>query len=95
MILPINHIANRRKLRQQKQTQIEKYAIHENSTRLNHNYTIGDKVLVRINQAYKYETLFQGTYEIFQTWTNRAVTVRTGAVTSTLNICYIKPYNIL
>ena len=62
MILPINHIANLRYIRQRKQTQIKKDAICENSTRINHDYHIGDKALVRRNLAYKYEALFQGPY---------------------------------
>ena len=34
-----------------------------------------EEVLVRINQAYKYETPFQGQYEIIQMWTNVTVTI--------------------
>ena len=49
--------------------------------------------MVRRNQAYKYRTPFQGPYEIIQTWTNGTVTIKTGAVTSKLNIRRIKPYN--
>ena len=94
MIPPVNHIENWRYMRQQKQTQIEIYVIRENSTRIDHNYNIGDKLLFRINQAYKYETPFQGPYEIFHMWMNRAFTIRTGAVTATLNIRHTKPYNI-
>ena len=53
MILPINNIENWRYIHQQKQTQIEKDVIRENSTRTDYYYNIGDKVLVRRNQAYK------------------------------------------
>ena len=62
-------------MRQQKQAEIEKYIIHKNSTIIDYNYNVGDKVLVRINQAYKYETPFQGPYEIIQMWTNITVTI--------------------
>ena len=49
--------------------------------------------MVRINQAYKYETLFQGPYVIVQTWTNKNVTIRTGAVIARINIRHIKTYH--
>ena len=45
------------------------------------------------NQAYKYETKFQGLYEIIQSWMKRTVTIKTGAVTDRINICRLKPYN--
>ena len=47
MILPINHIANWRLIHQHKQAQTEKYVIRENSTRVDHDYIIGDWVMVR------------------------------------------------
>ena len=65
--------------------------IRENSTRIYYDSNIGDKVMVRINQACKYETPFTGTYENFQTWTNVTITILTGAVTSRINICRTKP----
>ena len=55
--------------------------------------TLEIKVIFRRNQAYKYETLFQGLYEIIQTWMNGTVTIQTGAVTARLNIHRLKPYN--
>ena len=79
-------------MRQRKQAEIEKYIIHKNSTIIDYNYNVGDKVLVRINQAYKYETPFQGPYAIIQTWRNGTVTIKMGTVTSRLNIFRIKPY---
>ena len=48
----------------------------DNSTRIDYNYKIGYKVMVRKNQAYKYETAFQGVYEIIQTWTNGTFTIK-------------------
>ena len=47
MIQPINHLVNWRLIRQRKQAQIDKDVIHENSTRVNHNYIIGDWAMVR------------------------------------------------
>ena len=50
---------------------IEKDVIRKNSTRIDHYHRAGDKVVVRRNQAYKYETPFQGLYEIVQVWKKR------------------------
>ena len=80
-------------MRQRKQAQIEKYVIRENTTRIHYNYRVGDQSTTIKKSAYKYKTLFKGPYEKFQTLTNRTVTLRTGAVTTRINICRIKPYN--
>ena len=58
MIITINHIESWRYTGHQKQAQIEKDVIHENSTRTNYDYNIGDKVMVKRNQDYKYGTPF-------------------------------------
>ena len=49
--------------------------------------------MTNIRSTYKYETLFKGPYEIFQTWTNGTFALQTGAVTHRLNIRNIKTYN--
>ena len=49
--------------------------------------------MVRINQAYKYKTPFQGPYEVVQMWMNRTITIITGVVIARLNIRHIKPYH--
>ena len=82
MILPINHISHWRYIRQRKQAQIEKCVIYKDSTRINYDYNIGDKVMVRRDKAYKYKTSFQGPYEIIQLWTNGTFTIKTGMVTA-------------
>ena len=53
MILPINHIADWVYIRQRKQAKIEKYVICKNSIKINHNYRIGNQVIIRNNAAYK------------------------------------------
>ena len=93
MILTINHVADWRYTSQRKQTQINKDAAHENNTRTDHDYRVGDKVMTEISSAYKYETPFRCPCENFRTWTNGKVTLGTGAVTHIINIRNIKPYN--
>ena len=72
MILPINQIADWRYICQRKQTQINKYTACENTTRIDHDYRVGNKVTTNKSE-YKYKTLFKGPYEIVQTWTNGTV----------------------
>ena len=67
MIILINHIADWRYIRHIKQTQINKDTALENTTRIDHDYRVGDKVTTKIKSAYKYETPFKGTYEIVHT----------------------------
>ena len=62
MILPINHVADCRYIRQRKQAQIDKDVIHENTTRICHNYRVGDKVMTLPKSENKYKTLFRGPY---------------------------------
>ena len=93
MILPINHIADWRYIRHCKQVKINKDAIRENTTGTDNNYRVGDKFLTRNKSAYKYETLYKGPYDIFQTWNNGIIAIPTVAVTMRINICNIKPYN--
>ena len=47
MIIPINYIENFRYIRQRKHTQIEKCVIRENPTRIDYDFNIGDKVMVK------------------------------------------------
>ena len=90
MILPTNHVADWRYIRQRNKTQINKDVAHENTTRIDHDYRVGDKVTTKNRSAYKYENLFKVPYEIFLTWKNGTVTLRTGAVTHRVNIRNIK-----
>ena len=64
MILPINHIADWRYIRQRKHAQIDKDVIRENTTIIDHNYRVGDKVMTLTQSEYKYKTLFRGMYEV-------------------------------
>ena len=95
MILPINHVANWRYIRQRKQTQIDNYVIHENTTRIDHDYRVGNKLMTRTKSVFKYENPYRGPYKISQTWTNGTVTLRMGEVTTIINIRNINHYNTL
>ena len=40
-----------------------------------HEYKVGDKVMINNNYAFKYHTLCVGTFPITQFWTNNMVTL--------------------
>ena len=77
-----------------KQAQINKDFIRENTTRIDNNYRVRDKVMKKMNPAYKYKTPFKGTYVIFQTWTNNTVILQDGVVTMKINIHNSNPMTI-
>ena len=94
MIIPINYVVDWRYICQHKHAQIDKYIIRGNTTRIDHNYRAGDKVMTLTKSSYKYKTPFRGLYGIFHTWTNGSVILRTSSVKMRINICNVKPYNI-
>ena len=67
MILPINHVEDWRYISQRKQTQIYNDVIRKKTTRIDHDYRVGDKVMTLTKSEYKYETPYRGPYEIVQT----------------------------
>ena len=93
MILPINHAADLGYICQRKQAQIDKYAIHENTTIIDHYYIVRDKVTTKTKSEYNHKNLFKGLYEICHTWTNVTVTLKTGVVATRINIRNLMPYN--
>ena len=60
MILPINHVADWRYIRQLEQAQIYKYGIHENSTRTVHAYIVVDQVITITISVYTCKTPIKG-----------------------------------
>ena len=64
MILNIKHETNWEYIRKRKQKLIEKRNQAENAKRAPHTYRIGDQVLIRRGTENKYETPYQGPYQI-------------------------------
>ena len=94
MILPIDGVADWRCICQHIQAQIGKYVIYKNSTRINHDHRVWYQFMIRINSAFKCKAPFQDVYTFFHKWENGVVTLRVGAVTSSINISHTNPYNI-
>ena len=53
---------------------------HGNFNRVEYDYKVGDKVMLKNKSAYKCETLYEGPYEINQTWTNVTGTLQIGVI---------------
>ena len=51
MILPIKHKVDRELIRQRNQTQMNKYIIRENIRWVDHDYKVGDKVMLNNHSA--------------------------------------------
>ena len=66
----------------------------ENAKRIPHQYTAGDKVLMDLGDIKtKFDSKYAGPYEIVQINNNGTVRVQKGAVTETVNIRIVFPYN--
>lgn len=81
--------------RELKQKRINKNNQVENRARIPHQYTMGDKVLYRVEQESKYgQEPFAGPYVITKVNNNGTVRLRMKKhVTETVNIRLIKPFH--
>ena len=79
-------------IHQRKQTQINEENIRENIKRFDHEYKVGDKLMVNKNAAIRYETSYKGPFVITQFWTNDKVTINCAAIKIRYNTHHIKPY---
>ena len=59
---------------------------------VDHDYKVGDKVMLTNNASFKYETQYNGPFLIMQCWNNGTVTLRCGATKIKHNIININPY---
>ena len=60
VILPINHVVDWRYIRHCKQTYINKESIREESTIINYDYRVGDKVMLKGEIYIKIQNTIQG-----------------------------------
>ena len=72
---------------------IRRNNIKENAKRIEHDYQVGDKILVRNNDLAKYGTdPWEGPYKIVAVQDNGNVRVDKGITTESYNYRLIKPY---
>ena len=92
-ILNITHKANWQYIQERKQKIIRMNNVRENATRRDHDYNVGDLVLIKMEQTLKYGSdAYEGPGHIEEVRNNGTVRVRLGAVTDTYNIRNITPY---
>ena len=60
--------------------------------RNNHQYKVGDKILVKLKKNAKHELNFMGPLPIAQINDNGTVRFQKGIINDATNICIIKPF---
>ena len=74
------------------QTQINKDNIRKNNTGVDHDYKVGDKVGITNNASFKYETPYNGPFEIKRCCNNVTVTLKCSEIKIRYNVCFIQIY---
>ena len=95
-LLNVSFEADWQYLKDQKQKRILHNNKRENKTRLDHTYSVGDKVMIRLNPNRKHGTdTYKGPYDVTGVNDNGTVTLTQvtngGAVSQTWNIRQIEP----
>ena len=92
MIFNIKHKANLEYIRQRKQDLINKNNKRENAGRIEYEYKVGEKVLLKRGNENKYESPYQGPYEVLEVRDNGTVRLKVNSVTDTYNIRRLVPF---
>ena len=91
-ILNINHVADWEHIRQRKQLWINHNNKRENMRRNNHQYKVGDKILVKRKKNSKHELDFLNPFPITKINDNGTVRFQKGIINDATNIRKIKPF---
>ena len=92
IILLIKYMVDWELIRQGKQTQINKYNIRKNRKQVDHDYKVGDKIMLNNHAAYKYKTPYKGPFFITRCWANGAIRIQYDLIQIRHNIRRIEPY---
>ena len=93
MIFNIKHAANWKIIQANKEQKIAKNNANENKKRIFHEYKVGDKVLLHRGTENKYETPYQGPFEVLKVNDNGTVRLMINSVEDTYNIRRLAPYH--
>ena len=92
-ILNIQHTTDWTRIKKRKQKLIKQNNIRENSKRIKHTYSVGDKILIKADHNKpKYDPEYLGPFPIVQVNKNGTVKYRKGAILDTVNIRQVHPY---
>ena len=87
MFLDVPLLANLEAIRNRRQQLIDQNLIRLNKIRIDHSYSIGDRVMVKTYDPIKLEERFHGPYPITTVYTNGTVKLqRNEAATEVFNI---------
>ena len=92
-ILNVKHITDWEHIRQRKQDRINENNKRENKNRRNHQYSLGDKILLRARKHSKHELEYEGPYPVTQVNDNGTIRFQKGIVNDVVNIRRIKPFH--
>jgi hypothetical protein len=90
-ILNIKHITDWEHIRQRKQERIIENNKHENKNRREHQYALGDKVLLKARKKSKHNSEWESPYEVTQVNDNGTVRFQKRIVNDVVNIRRVKP----
>ena len=91
-ILNINHVADWEHIRQRKQLWVNHNNKRENMCRNDHQYKVGDKILVKSRKNFNRKLEFMGPFPITQINDNGAVHFQKVIINDATNIRRIKPF---
>ena len=92
MVQPVTYVAEWKLIRNRKQTLIDKNNIRENSTRVEFDYIVGQRVLLLNTDIHrKMDNPTQGPYEIVQVHTHGTISIIHGPIIERVNIRRIRP----
>ena len=93
MLLPVTFKADWARIKNKRQTEINRNNARENNTRIHHSYKRGDKILLTrpgINR--KMSTPRTGPHTVERTYTNGTIRIQRGAISERVNIRRVTPY---
>ena len=91
-ILNIKHVPDWEHIQQCKQLQINHDKKRDNMRRNNHQYKVGDKILVKHKKISKHELEFMGPFYITKINDNGTVRFKNGIINDATNIHRIKSF---
>lgn len=93
MILNVTHIADWHKIKQNKQKKIDDNNRRENQTRIDHDYSVDEYILIKNDERTpKLMNQTTGPFKITKVHTNGTVTIQRGVITERINIRRLLPY---
>lgn len=93
MILPVQFRTDWTRLKNNGQTVMNRNNTRENRSRIQHDYQVSDKILLRIPGILrKLSTPRTGPFEITRVYTNGTIHIQRGSVTERINIRHVDPF---